>query len=70
MGDLRPIRPQNQAPNGLTCIGSRIHCPATDGQDELSETDRIIVDNFLRTLAEVALAVASRRARQQDDESD
>jgi hypothetical protein len=31
-----------------------------------SETDRIIIQNFLNTLAEIALAVASRRGRQEE----
>jgi hypothetical protein len=51
--------------NGLTPIPSRIHCPATTervgGWDEL---DKIAVDTFLDTLADVALAVASRKAAQ------
>jgi hypothetical protein len=57
---------RNPAPtcpeNGLTPIPLRIHCPATTervgGEDEL---DQIAVDHFLDTLAEVALAVASRK---------
>jgi hypothetical protein len=48
--------------NGLTSIPPRIHCPATTngvgGQDEI---DDIAVEHFLDTLAEVALAVASRK---------
>jgi hypothetical protein len=50
---------------GLTPIPSRIHCPATTervgGRDEI---DEITVDNFLDTLAQVALAIASRKAAQ------
>ena len=46
----------------LSSIPRRIHCAATpntlEGQDEL---DQIAIDNFLDTLAEVALAVAARR---------
>ena len=65
-----------QAPNesgdrdGLTSIHPRIHWPATTdaAAPEDSETDQIIIDNFLNTLADIALAVASRKARQQDDE--
>ncbi|HZA22600.1 MAG TPA: hypothetical protein VFA32_08360 [Dehalococcoidia bacterium] len=48
--------------NGLTPIPLRIHCPATTervgGKDEL---DEIAVEHFLDTLAEVALAIASRK---------
>ncbi len=47
----------------LTCIHKGIHCAATpytlEGQDEL---EQIAIDNFLDTLAEVALAIAARRA--------
>ena len=60
---------QSQQPsspeNGLTSIPPGIHCPATTervgGRDEL---DEITVDNFLDTLAQVALAIASRKAAQ------
>ncbi len=52
-------------PNGhkaLTSIPEGIHCAATpedlDGQDEL---DEIAINNFLDTLAEVAMAIANRR---------
>ena len=51
----------NEDVNGLTCIPHRIHCAATqEGGDELSEVDRISIEHFLETLAEVALSVASR----------
>jgi hypothetical protein len=46
----------------LTPIPLRIHCPATTervgGNDEL---DEIAIEHFLDTLAEVALAIASRK---------
>jgi hypothetical protein len=55
--------------NGLTPIPLRIHCPATTervgGNDEL---DEIAVEHFLDTLAEVALAVASRKQRPELDQ--
>jgi hypothetical protein len=48
--------------NGLTPIPSRIHCPATTdwvgGRDEL---DEVAVEHLLDTLAQVALAIASRK---------
>ena len=43
----------------LTGIGSLYTLSATD-DDENEELDRIIVKDFLNTLAEIALAVASR----------
>ena len=56
-----PGQPRNGCPEGLTCIHARIHCVATqDGVEPDNETDRIMIDNFLRTLSEVALAVAAR----------
>ena len=70
MGDLRPIRSETASPKGLTCIHPRIHCTATPDttEDGYSEGDLIIVKNFLNTLAEVALAVAARNAKRQDDQ--
>ncbi len=68
MGDVRPIRSETASSAGLTCIHDRIQCCATrDTEEEYSETDLIIVNNFLNTLAEVALAVAARNAKRQDD---
>ena len=58
--------------NGLKYTQSRIHCPATTDPNEpyVNEQDQIDIDNFLNTLAEVALAVATRKisARQSEDE--
>jgi hypothetical protein len=46
----------------LTPIPHRIHCPATtEGVGGNDELDQIAVEHFLDTLAEVALAVASRK---------
>ena len=68
MGEITPITGPDHASQGLTCIPRRIHCAATrDTAEELSELDRIDVDNFLNTLAEIALAVAARNAKGQDD---
>ena len=48
--------------DGLTPIPLRIHCAATqDGVEESSEADEIMVNTFIETLAEVAMAVAQRR---------
>ena len=69
VGDLRPIRSETASSTGLTCIHDRIQCCATQDNDEVySETDLIIVNDFLNTLAEIALAVAARNTRGQDDQ--
>ena len=49
--------------NPLTCIHLRIHCTDTEAEGEFSEQDKIIVEAFLDTLSEVALAVASRQLK-------
>ena len=48
--------------NGLTPIPHRIHWAATQDRDgsELDEIDRIAVENFLDTLAEIAISIAAR----------
>ena len=57
--------PTTVPPKGLTGIPRRIHCSATqDNVEHESELDRIAIDNFLDTLAEVALAIARRKAAQ------
>ncbi len=54
---------------GLTPIPRRIHCAATPNEVN-DELDEIAIENFLDTLAEVALAIASRKlAQEQDQES-
>jgi hypothetical protein len=51
--------------NELTSIPSGIHCPATtDGVGGLDEIDEIALEHSLDTLAQVALAIASRKAAQ------
>ncbi len=48
--------------NGLTPIHRRIHCAATaDRTEPENELDSIAIDNFLDTLAEVAMAIIQRR---------
>jgi hypothetical protein len=62
MPDQRTSRKESGEENGLTAIPPGIHCPATtDWVGGLDELDEIVVDHFLETLAEVALAIASRR---------
>ena len=55
-------QPKGDGQKALTSIHRGIHCAATpdtpEGKDEL---DQIAINNFLDTLAEVALAVARRR---------
>ncbi len=73
MGDVRPIRfEDDDPPKGLTPIHGRIHCAATPDtpEGEYSETDMIIVNNFLNTLAEIALAVAARQGTMKTDDQD
>jgi hypothetical protein len=64
LGDLRRFPADDGHPEGLTCIPPCIHCAATPDTDQVeeSEMDRIAIDHFLDTLAEVALAVSARRA--------
>ena len=70
VGDLRPIRPEDDPPQGLTGIHGRIHCAATPDtpEDGYSEADLIVVKNFLNTLAEIALAVAARQGAMKTDD--
>ena len=49
-------------PAALSSGAPRIHCADTsEVQDNENELDRIAIDNFLDTLADVALSVARRR---------
>jgi hypothetical protein len=58
-----PRRPRKSGPKkGLTGIPQRIHCPATTDSGGGDELEQIQVDHFLQTLADIALAVASRKA--------
>ncbi len=53
---------ETDAEGRLTCIHRRIHCVATpDTTEDEDELDRIQIDNFLNTLAEVALPAAHRK---------
>ena len=56
---------EGEACRGLTCIGECIHCPTTRKVATTYETDPI-VDNFLNTLAEIAIAIAARRSSKPD----
>ena len=52
--------------DGLTGIPHRIHWPATQdcGGSELDELDIIAIDNFLDTLSEIAISIATRQTHQ------
>ena len=51
-------KPQDLQPNVLTCIHSTYTLAATH---ERNEVDDLIVKQFLATLAEIALSIASRK---------
>ena len=64
-----PVSPPERGPEGLTSIPRRIHWPATDaGHGEYSEADTVIIQDFIETLAEVAMAVAAPRGKQRQHE--
>ena len=62
VGDPEDVTAEDTAGEGLTRIHARIHCVATpevrDGDTRLEEAQ---IDNFVRVLAEVSLAVARRK---------
>ncbi len=70
-----PDRKKNKTtcPEALTSIGEPIHCAATeepglDG-DSREELDELEINNFIKTLAEVAIAVATRRLNKKESSS-
>ena len=63
--NLPPEESQSGCPNALTCIRPCIHCATTPDGGELSEVDIISIEHFLNTLAEVAMAVASRKVQKE-----
>ena len=72
VGEVVPFKSENDCSEGLTCIHPRIHCAATQDTDapHYTEAERVMVENFLNTLAEVAMAVATRKAGSQANERD
>ena len=71
VGNIVPIRGRNGTRDGLTPIHPRIHYPATpdtDDQEGHDELDRIDINNFLSTLAEVAISVARREQQRGNHE--
>ncbi len=69
MGDIRPIRSETTPPKELTPIHPRIHCVATLDTDaqEYTEAEMVMIDNFLNTLAEVAIAAATRKRSERSE---
>ncbi len=63
--------PKHNGRKALTSIPRRIHCAATSApeQDENSvdEMDEIEINDFINALAEVAMAVATRRLTRKKD---
>ncbi len=64
MGDVRPLRSESTPPRGLTPIHRRIHCAATPDtpDEELTELDRIDLDNFIKELAAITVSITRRDA--------
>ena len=54
--------------DGLTGIQEPIHWPATQdsGGSKLDELDRIAIENFLDTFADIAIRVATRQAAEHE----
>ena len=63
-----PLSEEFSSENGLTCIPHRIHWPATQdsGGSELDELDQIAIENFLDTLADIAIRVATRQSAEHE----
>ena len=53
--------PESGPLNGLTSIPRRIHCAATQDIHQEIEIERLKVEEFLKTLAEIALSIARRK---------
>ena len=56
--------------NGLTSIHQRIHWPAThiSGGSDTHELDRIAIEAFLDTLADVAISIAARELAEKNNQ--
>ena len=51
--------------DGLTCIRDAYTLAST--AEQWSETDKLMINNFLNTLAEVAIAVANRNINSEEE---
>ncbi len=61
---------KNNPAKALTCIHQRIHWAATDEPEtdtDSRELEDLDIRNFVHTLAEIAMAVASRRLSREND---
>ena len=69
MGEITPINHHDQASQGLTCIPRRIHCAATPDAEtpDYTEAELVMVDNFIKTLAEVAITAATRKRSERSE---
>ena len=58
---MEPAKTNPENPeSALTSIHETYTLPCAPAQN-ISEVDKIMVDNFLQTLSEIALAIASRK---------
>jgi len=57
-----PSRTDDQ--NGLTPIPRRIHCAATEDASEGTDIEAIQRKEFVRVLAEIAMAISKRQGKQ------
>ena len=63
------IYPLQADVDGLTGIPKSIHCPATQEECEAGyELDEIAIDQFLDTLAGIALSIATRELSDRQDQ--
>ena len=56
-------KPETYAPEALTSIGDAYTLSATNETDG-SEVEHLMVKNFIETLAEISLAIASRKLKE------
>ena len=57
--------------NALTCIRGCIHCATTteaDGLNGHDQIERVDIENFLSTIADVAVSVVRREQQREDNE--
>ena len=68
--DESAVEAVDSVENGLTGIPKSIHWPAThiSGGSDTHELDRIAIEAFLDTLADVALAIAARECSETTDQ--
>ena len=58
--DVDSDKSENQAEKALTCIHAAYTLSDTP-EPEPNETESLIVNNFLNTLAEISLSISSRK---------